>query len=677
MMKLRLLFLTGLTPFVGTAALAQTSPVPQAISGQVIDCPMPLAPGDIDGENVICGQIQVPESWDDPASPTLTLTYARLLANSLSPIDDPVIFFAGGPGGSVLASQGDPAFNFDYLRETRDVIVWDQRGNRYSADLRCPETVQAPDAGARDAADEALEESEFNLQSEAQAFLNYAQRSLEIAGYPRCAAYFEAQGRDLTQYNTANTARDAIALMNHLGDPTYNLMGKSYGTQVTLAIMDYYESNPVTGLPPLRSALLDGVFPVNIPSAGAASIQQRNILRVFADCEADTACGAAYPNIRQQAIDLLAQLEEEPITTDSGAVVTLNDVLQILFNAVTQRSKFDLIPYLPRMIDEIAQGDATTYSVAAAINSGQIAAAPPTVETASMNPLTPITTETAALAQELRGIADRLDTLGTTTSDLAAAIDEAETLPELYAGLLNRYLASAEPHVRDTFSQTVIGIYIDYPQQQTRAGLMDLSNNFEGPVANELTAIVNSMSEADIRSTWMAITDDEALQRLIILDYHTNFVVKCNDRGPTYDLARSLEQLRNSEVPQLVRPNGEVIILANYESNCPIFGIEVGEYAIPPAVSSNLRTLVMNGAVDNATPVEYGEIALETLTNTTTVTIPMTGHGVTGHSACAQAIANAFFLYPNTEPDTSCIEALRPDFVLPNEPLPAIANGAS
>ncbi|MGF1537189.1 MAG: alpha/beta fold hydrolase, partial [Elainellaceae cyanobacterium] len=475
-MKLSLLFLTSLAPFFTTAALAQTSPVPQAISGQIVDCPMPLAPGDVDGETVICGQIQVPENWDDPSSPTLTLTYARLISYNLSSIDDPVIFFAGGPGGSVLASQGSSAFDFNYLRETRDVIVWDQRGNRYSADLRCPETVQVPDAEARDAANEALEAQtpELTLDSDAQAFLNYTQQGVEIEGYPRCANYFEAQGRDLTQYNTANTVRDAIALMNHLGDPAYNLFGISYGTQISLAIMDYYGSNPVAGLPPLRSALIDGIFPINISSVGDALVEQRNILRVFADCEADAACGVAYPNIRQRAIDLLAQLEEEPVTTNSGTV-TLEDLQQVLFSAVTQQSKYDLIPYLPRMVDELAQGDATTYRVTAAINSGQISARPPTVEAALTNPLTPLTTETAALAEELRGIANRLDTLGTATSDLAAAIDEAETLPQLYVNLLERYLASAAPSDRQKFSVTVIELYIDYPQQQTRAGLLDLT----------------------------------------------------------------------------------------------------------------------------------------------------------------------------------------------------------
>ncbi|MFN2135256.1 MAG: hypothetical protein ACK2UK_04835, partial [Candidatus Promineifilaceae bacterium] len=53
---------------IPAAVMAQDGAVPQVISGETIPCPMPLAPGDVDGETVICGQIQVPEDWDDPSS---------------------------------------------------------------------------------------------------------------------------------------------------------------------------------------------------------------------------------------------------------------------------------------------------------------------------------------------------------------------------------------------------------------------------------------------------------------------------------------------------------------------------------------------------------------------------------------------------------------------------------
>ena len=312
-------------------ASAQAAVVPQPVSGETIPCPMPLPPTEIEGETIVCGQIEVPENWDDPNSRLITITYARQLSKSLSPLPEPIIFFAGGPGGSVLAAQGSSGFDFAYLRENRDVIVWDQRGNRYSADLRCPLDVTEAARADGQAALAELGEFDFTLQDDPQAVLDLMRQAIPLAeATDQCAAYFKAAGQDVTQYNTANTVRDAIALMNHLGYPAYNLFGISYGTQVALALADYYEKNPDAALPPIRSAVIDGVFPVNLPGAEDSLVVPFNILRIFADCEADAACGAAYPHIRQRLIDLLATLESAPLVTADGAEVTLDNVVAVL-----------------------------------------------------------------------------------------------------------------------------------------------------------------------------------------------------------------------------------------------------------------------------------------------------------------------------------------------------------
>ena len=414
-----LLLSLALLTFSG-AALAQEQTIPQAVSGKVVPCPMPVPTSEIEGETIICGEIQVPENWDDPTGQLLTLTYARLVSKNLSHIADPILYFFGGPGGSILAFQGAPGADFPYLRETRDVIVFDQRGNRYSADLRCPFEVMAGDPAdgpAAMAALAALGQPNFTLASDPQAVLDYARQKEKIMGLAsRCAAYLAEQGVDLTQYNTANTVRDAVALMDHLGDPAYNLFGVSYGTQVALAVADYYEQNPDAALPPVRSIVIDGVFPINVSKAEELLETPYNTLRVFADCEADAACGAAYPGIRQTLIDLLAALESAPIKTASGAEVTLDNLREVLFTAVQTRN-VPLITYLPRMVDELARGETATYDVARALIAGKVQPAAPGAPDASI--FDPVKVETMSLAEELRGIAARLDTLGDTTGDLA------------------------------------------------------------------------------------------------------------------------------------------------------------------------------------------------------------------------------------------------------------------
>jgi pimeloyl-ACP methyl ester carboxylesterase len=659
-----LLALTAHTLDVAPAA-AQT-----ALSSSEIPCPMPLGPGAVDGETIVCGQIEVPENWENPTGRTIALTYARLVSTNLSPVADPILYFMGGPGGSVLAAQGAPGADFGFLRTTRDVIVFDQRGNRYSADLRCPIEVLAGDMSAAEATGKALAalgQPNFTLESYPQDVLEYARQREEIQGLAgRCAAYFAEQGVDLSQYNTANTVRDSIALMEHLGHETYNLFGVSYGTQVALAVADYYEQNPGADLPPIRSIVIDGIFPINVAKAEEQLETPYNVLRVFADCEADPACGEAYPQIRERLIDLLADLESAPLKTASGTEITLDDLRAVLFTAVQTRN-VPLITYLPRMVDELARGETATYDVARALIAGKIQ--PPAPAAPSAGILDPIQVETTSLAEELRGIASRLDTLGDATGELAKAAEAANTLPELFASVLDRYIASITPNDRGAFANTV-GVYITHPEQQTRQGLIDLAQSLPPWVATELTAIAGQLSDVEVGLLWDVLTDDRTVQNLQMLDFITNAVVNCNDRSSTMKTAEGMELLRRFVAPQLVTDFSRI---ASDEATCEIYGLATPEFAIPPGVETGIPMLVVNGSLDPSTPVEWGEAAFSTLRNAHMVTVPMAGHGATGKSKCAADIAATFFLYPEAELDISCIEAFRPVFVLPGDTLPAVA----
>ena len=648
-------------------ASAQAPAVPQPVSGETIACPMPLPPTEIEGETIVCGQIEVPENWDDPNSRLITLTYARQLSKSLSPLPEPIIFFAGGPGGSILAAQGSSGFDFSYLRENSRC----HRVGSARQPLQCRPALSPRGDGSGPGGWASCPGGVGRARSHA------AGRSASGVGLMRqviplteatdqCAAYFKAAGQDVTQYNTPNTVRDAIALMNHLGYPAYNLFGISYGTQVALAIADYYEKNPDATLPPIRSGVIDGVFPVNLPGAEDSLVVPYNILRIFADCEADVACAAAYPQIRQRLIDLLATLESAPLVTADGAEVTLDNVVEVLHTAVVVQDA-TLISYLPRMVDELTRGETATYTVAQGIIAGTIA--PDGADSVSTpgNLLDPVTLQVAGLAEELHAIADRLAVLGNTTGDLAAAMDEAATLSELYINLLQRYLANSGPGEHEAFAIQIQSLYSLRPEQQTHQGLLALSASFPDPVGGELAAIANLLSGAEVSQVWATLTDDQALQQMRFVDLITNAIVKCNDRGHTYDVVQAWEYLKASDAPQLATP---LDVTAGYQARCEGYGIPTGEYALPPAVTTDLPMLVMNGGLDHATPVEWAERAFSTLTNAQLVIVPMTEHGSTRYSKCAKDIANTFFLNPEGELQTSCVDTFRVHFVLPDAALP-------
>ncbi len=381
-MKLRMLpFLAvltlalTLTTAVRTASAQDNSFVPTATT---VPCPMALPPGEVEGQTVTCGQISVPEDWANADGKQITITYALLHSKSQSPFPDPVIYFDGGPGESSLESIAFLSSALGKLRATRDVILFDQRGALYSAALECPlpvELGQTPEqqadamaAAAETAATPAATEAPavpvkmptseeevmaiFSSRGDVQTMLALAPMLQDPGPDTRCGEYFRANDVDLSKYDSVANAHDAIGLLQALDYPAYNIYGISYGTRLAAVVMRLYEESPAAAaLPPIRSVVIDGVMPTTINQAGENPVSEELVaLRVFADCEADAACNAAFPNIRQRAIDLLDQLSAAPIETSAGAKVTLADVTGILTGLFSNPAR---VAYLPFMVDEL------------------------------------------------------------------------------------------------------------------------------------------------------------------------------------------------------------------------------------------------------------------------------------------------------------------------------------
>ena len=103
---------------------------------------------------------------------------------------------------------------------------------------------------------------------------------------------------------------------------------------------------------------------------------------------------------------------------------------------------------------------------------------------------------------------------------------------------------------------------------------------------------------------------------------------------------------------------------------CDIWGAGTADPVEDQAVVSDIPTLVMAGEYDPITPVRWAELAASTLSNSTLVVIPATGHGVTGSDVCANQIAEQFIADPTIPPDTGCVDpSIIPYWVLPGDPL--------
>lgn len=655
--------------------VARAENIPEATGNKIVPCPMGTPLGEIEGETIICGQIQVPENWAQPDGSRLTISYARLVSKATVPFDDPVIYFEGGPGGTSLGSLLSYLPIYTRLREDRDIILWDQRGTRYSSQLYCPDDARIADMAAYVEAMPAFiaEVSALpdpSLESGPQPVLD---RERAVAAFDRianCRQYFAEQGIDLTQYKTANTVLDALALMKALDDPAYNFHAVSYGTTVALSLMQYYADHPDADLPPIRSVVLDGVYPLNYDFSEEEFIAPYNILRVFADCEADAACAAAYPNIRQRLLDLLAKLDAEPLQLADGSQLdsaTLSDFLRgpiVLLHSA--------IPYLPRLVDELERGETATYDLILDAMLQQKSLNPPAEPEELVSELGAGVPELTTIAASLRETAMQVEMVGLEAILVREALASTETPPDLYLDILDRYLKLFG--ISSAMNLTpVLERFVGSPEEQTREALLTLNTNVGLKVVKrQMDALVEGMTDAEVAQVFAGLTSREFFGELTGFNAVFNSIVNCNDRAASINTESAFAQYNTYEAPQLLLGFDAV---AGMQVKCEAMGLAAAGYAPPPpGVVSDIPALVMNGALDMATPVESGDLVMQTLTNSRMLTFPRLTHGVTMQSLCAIDLAYNFIMYPERKLNSACVERLRRPFVMPNDQLPELSD---
>ncbi len=288
-----------------------------------------------------CGYLVVPQDRENPDGPEVRLHVAVFPAESDLRAPDPVVYLEGGPGGEALEVLNlvfEDRFAPFLIR--RDVIVFDQRGTGYSE----PSLACEP---YRDLGFEMLDDL---LEPEESLALEYD----VLAG---CRDQYLADGVDLNQYNSADSAADLADLRTALGISEWNLYGISYGTRLALTAMrDHPEG--------IRSVILDSSYPPEVD--GVASIPA-NAARafdvLFAGCAADNACAEAFPDLERRLFDLVDRLDASPISVpvvdvftgrDYTAVLTGGDLLGVIFQALYDES---LIRSIPQLIDQVEQDD--------------------------------------------------------------------------------------------------------------------------------------------------------------------------------------------------------------------------------------------------------------------------------------------------------------------------------
>ena len=267
-----------------------------------------------------CGSLTVPEDPSDPESRQITLNIAVVEAIKRSAEADPLVLLVGGPGQSAIETYPAISTTLTRIHEQRDIVLVDQRGTGKSHPLRC-----------LDPKDETLEDEEV------------------IARLKDCPQKLDA---DLRFYTTDIAMQDLDRVRSELGYDTIDLYGVSYGTRAALVYLKMYPTH-------VRSVVLDAVVdPAFVLYQDAAQDGQRSLDLFFDRCEADKACGSAYPQLRSEFEAVLRKLDERPtqITIPhpvTGKPLQLTVTRMILTNIIFNTLySADLVAMLPLAIHQ-------------------------------------------------------------------------------------------------------------------------------------------------------------------------------------------------------------------------------------------------------------------------------------------------------------------------------------
>lgn len=306
--------------FVAVLAILLLAGCNQAQSSQAIDRLTPCT-GDDEPVDAYCGTFKVYEDRAAKTGRQIDLNIVVLPAVRTDAQPDPLFFLAGGPGQGAAKMAKMIRESYRQVLTDRDIVLVDQRGTGKSNPLNCEDEDDSLKAFGR---------------GDAEA----------IALLKKCLDGYAA---DLRLYTTPIAMDDLDDVRAYLGYDKINLYGGSYGTRAGLVYMRQHGDR-------VRAAILDGVAPTDmrLPLFFPRDVQ-RALDLLTADCAANTACNAKYPNLQDRVRALMQRLEQNaptvavthPRTGERGEIkMTARTVANVLASTLYIPMASSLIPAL-------------------------------------------------------------------------------------------------------------------------------------------------------------------------------------------------------------------------------------------------------------------------------------------------------------------------------------------
>ena len=285
----------------------------------------------VDGiaDRVRCGSIVVAENPLQPEGRKIQIHYAVIPAIKNIHPNEAFLAIAGGPGQSAIDSASLFNATFANVRQTRDILLIDQRGTGRSNPLLCPEDTSVLPLE--------VDDRQFDVALETQ----------------NCLA--QLQG-DVKQYTSSIALADFEAVRVKLNYQTLHLYGISYGTRMAQLYMRHYPEA-------LGTVTLDGVVPMQRSVLAIGLAIDRAVSLLLVECADRESCGEQFPTLAESLATVIAELGQSPAklqvmhptTGEPNKFFLTRDkflgVLRLALYAPNTRS------LLPLAIDRAAAGD--------------------------------------------------------------------------------------------------------------------------------------------------------------------------------------------------------------------------------------------------------------------------------------------------------------------------------
>jgi pimeloyl-ACP methyl ester carboxylesterase len=291
-----------------------------------------LKPCRLDGidEELFCGKLTVFENRETRTGRTIDLNIVVLPAFDQKTKAEPLFDLAGGPGASSVDRADFYAGPGKDYRRRHDVVLVDQRGTGESN----------------------------RLAIWREKTPTYYLSEMFPVDYVRKMRQALEQRADLTKYTTSIAMDDLDDVRAWLGYDRINLFGGSYGTQAALVYMRRHPEH-------VRSAILLAVAPTDLkmPLHHSESAARAMDL-LLSECERDAKCHTAFPQVREDWKNVLAQLEKQPARVEysppgKSATPTTVEIQRGVFGEKIRTWMYDRnrAARIPLIVHHAATGD--------------------------------------------------------------------------------------------------------------------------------------------------------------------------------------------------------------------------------------------------------------------------------------------------------------------------------